>query len=90
MKAEYLGKAGDPPLLELLVLARRLGNPIAADLKGHHYSQYRATRAGQGVAPKTLNNELGYLKAVYNEMQTLGNIHYECPIAGVRPLIKGA
>lgn len=70
----------------LLVLARRLGNPIASDLKGHHYSQYRANRAGQGIAPKTLNNELGYLKAIYNEMQTLGNIHYECPIAGVRPL----
>ena len=77
---------GDRRARALQVLAGRLGNPIAADLKGHHYSQYRAIRAGQGIAPKTLNNELGYLKAVYNEMQALGSIHYDCPITGVRSL----
>ncbi len=40
----------------------------------------------EGTSPKTLNNELGYLRAVYNELRGLGVIDYSNPLALVKPL----
>ncbi len=39
-----------------------------------------------GTSPKTLNNELGYLRAVYNELRGLGVIDYPNPLELVKPL----
>lgn len=38
-----------------------------------------------GTSPKTLNNELGYLRAVFNELRGLGQIDYANPLALVKP-----
>ncbi|UTW09316.1 phage integrase [Pseudomonas benzenivorans] len=67
-------------------LARRLGNPRAAKLDPQAYAHDRRVRLGQGVSPKTLNNELGYLRSVYNELRGLGVISYANPLALVKPL----
>ncbi|MCY1303018.1 Tyrosine recombinase XerC [compost metagenome] len=40
----------------------------------------------KGVAGKTLNNRLGYLKAVFNELYQLGEIEYRNPLERVRPI----
>lgn len=71
---------------KLLLLSVRLRNPAARLLTPEAYANERRTRLDQGVSAKTLNNELGYLRAVYNELRGLGVITYENPLALVKPL----
>jgi len=59
---------------KLDALAKRLRNPQGSKLDPQAYAQDRRIRLGEGASPKTLNNELGYLRAVYNELRGLGVI----------------
>ncbi|MGY8812384.1 MAG: phage integrase [Pseudomonadales bacterium] len=70
---------------KLDLLAKRLRNPVAAKLTSHAYAADRRVRLEAGVSAKTLNNELGYLRAVYNELRGLGVIAYENPLSLVKP-----
>lgn len=67
-------------------LAKRLGNPIASRLDPKAYAHDRRLRLESGTSGKTLNNELGYLRAVFNELTGLGQINYLNPLALVKPL----
>lgn len=67
-------------------VAGRLGNPQASQLTGALYTAHRGRELTRGVAGKTLNNQLGYLRSVYNELFRLGDISYSNPLANVRPL----
>lgn len=69
-----------------LITPKRLGNPPAAKLDPQTYAHDRRIRLGEGTSPKTLNNELGYLRSVYNELRGLGVITYANPLALVKPL----
>ncbi len=71
---------------KLDLVAKRLRNPQAAKLDPQTYAHDRRVRLGEGTSPKTLNNELGYLRAVYNELRGLGVIDYANPLALVKPL----
>lgn len=71
---------------ELDALAKRLRNPQGAKLDPQTYAQDRRIRLGEGASPKTLSNELGYLRAVYNELRGLGVLDYANPFALVKPL----
>lgn len=71
---------------KLELVAKRLRNPQAAKLDPQIYAHDRRVRLGEGTSPKTLNNELGYLRAVYNELRGLGVIDYANPLALVKPL----
>ncbi|MFI8979371.1 phage integrase [Ectopseudomonas khazarica] len=71
---------------KLDALAKRLRNPQGSKLDPQTYAQDRRIRLGEGASPKTLNNELGYLRAVYNELRGLGVIDYANPLALVKPL----
>jgi hypothetical protein len=51
---------------KLDLIAKRLRNPQAAKLDPQTYAHDRRVRLGEGTSPKTLNNELGYLRSVYN------------------------
>ncbi|KIV61526.1 hypothetical protein SZ55_5171 [Pseudomonas sp. FeS53a] len=33
-----------------------------------------------------MNNELGYIRAVFNELRDLGQLDYDNPLASVKPL----
>ncbi len=77
---------GSKRLAKLLALAKRLSDPIAYKLEPQVYSQYRRGRLESGLAQKTMNNELGYLKGVYNELKALEVIAYDNPIKSVKPL----
>lgn len=46
----------------------------------------RRKRLEEGISGKTLNNELGYIRAVFNELKVLGQIDYDNPLAGVKLL----
>ncbi len=70
--------------LERIVVA--WGNPVASQVTAKTYTQYRAIRIEDGIAPKTCNNELGYLNAVYNELRRTGEIEFENPFSAVRPI----
>ncbi len=71
---------------KLDALSKVLGNPVAARLSPDLYAHNRRVRLEAGTSGKTLNNELGYLRAVYNELKALGQIDYGNPLLLVRPL----
>ncbi len=47
-------------------LAEAISDPVAQKLTPAIYLGYRKSRTVKGVSAKTLNNELGYVKALYN------------------------
>ncbi|MCP1620167.1 site-specific recombinase XerD [Pseudomonas sp. SLBN-26] len=77
---------GKRRLSKLEQVAVRLRNPIARLLDASDYSAMRRKRLDAGVSPKTMNNELGYIRAVFNELRDLGQLDYDNPLASVKPL----
>lgn len=67
-------------------IAESFGNPIAAKLTANDYLVYRALRIEDGISPKTCNNDLGYLNAVFNELHRTGEISYQNPFGKIRPI----
>ncbi|MDH4651418.1 tyrosine-type recombinase/integrase [Pseudomonas sp. BN606] len=70
----------------LLTLANELRDPLGRELTGNQVNELRRVQMENGVAGKTLNNRLGYLKAVFNELYQLGEIEYRNPLERVRPI----
>lgn len=62
-----------------------MDNPIGSGLRPEHLS-YRQKQAAAGIHGKTLNNELGYVNAVFNELRRTQQIAYENPLLSVRPI----
>jgi len=62
-------------------IAQRMGNPLLCEFTAQVFSDYRAQRITE-VKPSTVNHELRYMRALFNEMDRLG--FYE----GVNPLGK--
>lgn len=70
-----------------------MGDPLAHEFDGAMFSLYRkkrltgeisrTTRVKQ-VSPRTMNLELAYFRAVFNELKRLGHWKAENPLAGVR------
>ena len=73
-------------LSKLLQLAARLGDPVGTTLDASSYASLRRKRLEEGISGKTLNNELGYIRAVFNELKDLKQIDYDNPLAGVKLL----
>ncbi|WP_425054236.1 phage integrase [Pseudomonas abyssi] len=69
----------------LVEYAKALGNPVARTLNGSAVARLRSAQLKAGLAPKTANNRLGYLKAVYNQLHEMGVIDYRSPI-NLRPI----
>ncbi|MCY1352525.1 Tyrosine recombinase XerC [compost metagenome] len=70
----------------LQTLAKELRDPLGQELTGNQVNELRWEQMEKGVAGKTLNNRLGYLKAVFNELYQLGEIEYRNPLERVRPI----
>ncbi len=62
-----------------------MGNPVAAEIRGVDFTTYRSGRSGT-VTANTLNHELAYLRAVFNELIRLDHWDKENPLKNVRPL----
>ncbi|WP_338491996.1 tyrosine-type recombinase/integrase [Erwinia aphidicola] len=71
-----------------------MGNPLARDFDAQMFSRYRERRLKgnfarsnrvKKVAPRTLNLELAYFRAVFNELIRLGEWKGDNPIKSVRP-----
>jgi site-specific recombinase XerD len=52
--------------------AEKVGDPFAADFTQANFTGYRETRLEQGIAPNTINHEHAYLRAMFNELERLG------------------
>jgi len=79
-------KDGERRKRKLGYLAEGLGNPIARKLTPKDFSHWRAMRSEQGTSAKTLNNELGYLNALFNSLKQNGEIHFSNPISEIASL----
>lgn len=66
-------------------LCKRWGNPKAEQIDAAMFTAYRASRASE-VTPNTLNHEMAYLKAVFNELIRLGEWTKDNPLKSIRPL----
>src|SRR5690606_26129297 len=72
--------------LVLCRMAREMGNPVAVNLSGVTYTEYRGKRLEQGIHRKTINTQFGYLCSMFNVLHELGEIDYQNPLAKVKPL----
>lgn len=92
-------KTGEQRKDLLLSMADRMGNPKAPHFNASHFAQYRAERAegkhsrytkegkpGKPTSANMLNHELAYLRAVFNELERLGEWSEPNPLANVRGL----
>lgn len=70
----------------LIALCNALGDPVAKNLTPAQYLNYRQIRAQDGVSAKTLNNELGYLNALYGYLWQTDQIKYQSPLIKVKPI----
>lgn len=82
---KYL-RDGERRYRHLKRMAGAFGDPAAARLTANDYLVYRALRIEKGTAPKTCNNDLGYLNAVFNELHRTGEISYQNPFRNIRPI----
>lgn len=77
---------GDRRLAILMIHAYELGNPLARSLDGQRYLLVRGALLKAGKSGKTLNNRLGYIKAVFNTLAQLKDVQYANPLSGIKPL----
>jgi len=82
---EYGAQLGDGKRRKkkLEIISETIDNPIAIKLDKKLFSQYRKKRTQQ-VSLKTVNNEHGYLCAMFNTLIELGDWDFKNPIADVR------
>lgn len=64
-------------------IADYMGNPAARTVTPTLFLAYRAHKLQEGASKKTLNNHLGYLNAVYNQLHRLNEIDFDNPIRNV-------
>lgn len=79
LTGQYL-KDGERRKRKLDSIVEGIGNPIARKLTSKEFAHWRAMRSEQGKSPKTLNNELGYLGALFNSLKKNGEISYPNPL----------
>lgn len=63
-----------------------MGSPIARTVKPAALLAYRAHKIQEGASKKTMNNHLGYLNAVYNQLNRLKEIDFENPFRHVESI----
>lgn len=69
-----------------LDFANFFGDIQAKKLTPEHWIKYSKSRLKAGIKPKTVNNMLGYIKAVYNHLNEIEVIDYQNPIAKVKKI----
>lgn len=79
-------RAGNDTVARLRALSSALGNPFADQLKPEDFAAYRAKRLADGISANNLNREHAYLRAVFNELERLGQWKGTNPLAKVRQI----
>jgi len=71
---------------KLEAFAERIGNPIARKFTAKHFTDDRADRLAKKLKPRIVNNDLSYVKAMFNEMIRLDHWKYENPLDSVKKI----
>ncbi len=72
--------------MRLLNAAHYMQNPLVSDVSAKHFAEYRAKRIEQGIKPETMNHELRYFKALFNELNRLDVYKGANPVAKIRQI----
>lgn len=75
---------------KLLALAEMAGNPAAKEINESWYTELRNKRLEEGSSFSTVNHDLAYLRAVFNELARIGEWDGENPIKNIRKLKEEA
>lgn len=69
-------------------IAKQMGDPVASQMTATHFLDYRKGKQvkGQPAAHKTLNNHLGHVNAVINELIRTKEITWPNPFTAIRPI----
>ncbi len=70
----------------LVRLSASLANPVASKLEATTFVYYRSERLGNGISPHTMNRELAYLKALYNDLIRSGEFKENNPVSNIKLL----
>jgi site-specific recombinase XerD len=79
-------KAGKQRKKVLVRLSQFLFNPVAASLDTTLYVAYRSERLNKDISGHTLNRELAYLKALYNDLIRSGHFKGNNPVSKIKLL----
>lgn len=79
-------RAGANTVSRLRLLCSALGNPFADQLRPEDFAAYRSQRLANGITANNLNREHAYLRAVFNELERLGQWKGANPLAKVRQI----
>ncbi|WP_394183392.1 tyrosine-type recombinase/integrase [Marinomonas posidonica] len=77
-------KDGKRRKAKMLMIADQLGDPVGSSLSSTQYIRWRAKRAKEGRKPKTLNNDLTYLSAMFSTLIKSKEIYYPNPLEEVQ------
>lgn len=72
-------------LAKLKSICAAMNDPLARDFNAKMFTEYRATRLTM-VSANTVNHELAYMRAVFNELERAGEWTTPNPLAGIRRL----
>ncbi|WP_084645210.1 phage integrase [Oceanobacter kriegii] len=70
----------------LLTIFSQINNPAGQGLTASDIANHFAIRHKKGISPKTLNNHLGYLNAMFNRLIEIDEIEYPNPLAKLKPI----
>ncbi len=79
-------KDGDRRRGRLHHISKLMGDPVARQITGSSYTEYRSKRLGDGSTENNCNRELAYLKALFNELIRHDKWRHENPFAKVRKI----
>jgi len=68
----------------LIAISEALGNPVAEKLSPDQFTKYRSKRLEANIHPRTLNNQLAYMNAMFNELHRAEIIRFSNPLAKLR------
>ncbi len=71
---------------KLLLISEIMGNPVAATINKETLADFRPIRLADGIKPKTVNNEHGYLVSLFNKLIELGKWKHENKLTGIKKL----
>ncbi len=78
-------KSGKDTKARLILLCKRLNNPLAENLTADIFSIYRNTRLQQGLNKNGVNREHSYLNGMFNKLIELEIWKKENPIKKIKP-----
>lgn len=77
-------RAGVNTYSRLKLMVTAMGDPVADRFTVDTFTDYRTKRIEAGISPNNLNREHAYLRAVFNELASLGHWKNDNPLAKLR------